>query len=108
MTDHLTPPAQRLIDEFDYGESVRYGIANVLRHLSCDFCVYCEGEGESMVGVPVATLLELATELTAPTLLERALDGDRAAALQFLQEVGFVDANGQLRSPYRPEDLNND
>ena len=106
MTDHLTSRAQRLIDEFEEGESVRHGIANVLTHLAYAFDMICDGEGESMVGVPVSTLDELAAELTAPTLLDRALAGDRAAARQFLQELGFIDEHGQLKAPYRPEDLN--
>jgi hypothetical protein len=33
MTDHLTSRAQRLIEEFEEGGSVREGIANVLLHL---------------------------------------------------------------------------
>ena len=63
MTDHLTSRAQRLIEEFEEGESVRHGIAKVLTHLACAFDVCCDGEYESMVGVPVSTLYELAAEL---------------------------------------------
>jgi hypothetical protein len=108
MTDHLTSRSQRLIDEFKEGESIREGIANVLRHLACVFDEYCDCDDASLVGVPVATLESLADELAAPTLLQRALDGDCAAARQFLQEFGFIDANGQLMPPYRPVDLNDD
>jgi hypothetical protein len=56
----------------------------------------------------VSTLDELAAELTAPTLLDRALDGDKDAARQFLYEAGFTDEHGQLRPPYKSEDLNDD
>jgi len=101
MTDHLTSRAQRLLDEFEEGESVRHGIANVLTHL-----VEAWGDSESWYAVPASTLQHLATELRAPTLLDRALSGDRAAARRFLQEAGFVDEHGQLTAPYRPEDLN--
>jgi hypothetical protein len=103
MTNHLTSRAQRLIDEFEEGESVRHGIARVLAHLAYAFDMICDGEGESMVGVPVSTLDELAAELTAPTLLDRALAGDKAAARQFLFEAGFTDASGQLAPPYRDD-----
>lgn len=100
MTDHLTSRAQRLIDEFEEGKSVRHGIANVLTHLANAW-----GDPESWYAVPAKTLEQLAAELTAPTLLDRALDGDRDAARQFLQELGFIDEHGQLKPPYRPEDL---
>jgi len=99
--DHLTQRSQRLIDEFEEGETVRHGIANVLTHLAYVFEVVCDGEGESMVGVPVNTLLELAGELTTPTLLDRALAGDRDAARKFLYDAGFIDADGQLARQYR-------
>lgn len=105
MNDHLTSRAQRLIDEFEDADSVRHGLANVLSHLAYAFDMVCDGDGESMIGVPVSTLDDLAEELSAPSLLERALTGDKAAARQFLQEAGFVDANGHLIAPYRPEDL---
>jgi hypothetical protein len=108
MTDHLTSRAQRLIDEFEEGQSVRHGIAKVLTHLAYAFDTICEGDGESLIGVPVSTLDELAAELTAPTLLDRALDGDKDAARQFLYEAGFTDEHGQLRPPYKSEDLNDD
>jgi hypothetical protein len=108
MSDYLTSRAQRLIDEFEEGESIRHGIARVLTHLAYAFDMICDGDGESMVGVPVSTLDALAAELTAPSLLDRALAGDRAAARQFLHEAGFTDANGQLLPHYRSEDLNDD
>ena len=105
MTD-LTSRAQRLIDEFEEGEDTRHGIANVLKHLAYAFDMYCDSNDTTNVGLPVQTLDELVAELTVPSLLDRALAGDRKAARQFLQEVGFIDANGQLMAPYRPEDLN--
>jgi len=108
MSDYLTSRAQRLIDEFEEGESIRHGIARVLTHLAYAFDMICDGDGESMVGVPVSTLDALAAELTAPSLLDRALAGDRAAARQFLYELGMIDEHGQLTAPYRLEDLSND
>ena len=105
MTDHLTSRAQRLVEEFEYGESVREGIANVLLHLAVTWDNYSDGD-EYWHGVTTDTLEELATELTAPTLLDRALAGDHAAARQFLQEAGFVDEHGQLTAPYRLESPN--
>lgn len=104
MTDHLTSRAQRLIEEFEDGQDVRHGIANVLRHVAYAFQVCCDGEGESMVGVPTSTIEELVAELEAPTLLDRALSGDKAAAKQFLLEMGVIDENGQLTGPYKPEE----
>jgi len=100
MTD-LTSRAQRLIDEFEEGESVRHGLSNVLFHLANAWYSY----DECLYGVPVRTLEDLAEELAAPTLLDRALAGDKEAALQFLQELGVVDANGQLTGPYAQETL---
>lgn len=104
MTDHLTQRAQRLIQEFEEGQDVRHGLARVLQHLATDYCTYGDGETESFVGVPEATLDALAKELTAPTLLDRALAGDKAASLQVLQEMGVLDANGQLTERYRSDD----
>jgi hypothetical protein len=103
MTDHLTSRAQRLIDEFEEGQSIRHGIAKVLTHLANNY-----GDMESWYAVPASTLVQFAAELTAPTLLDRALDGDKDAARQFLYEAGFTDEHGQLRAPYKSEDLNND
>ena len=99
MTDHLTSRAQRLIDEFEEGGSVRHGIAKVLTHLTDNY-----GDVESWYAVPASTLVQLAAELTAPCLLTRALAGDKAAARRFLFEAGFTDEHGQLRPPYAPED----
>jgi hypothetical protein len=65
VTDHLTFRAQRLIDEFEEGEDTRHGIARVLTHLAYAFDMVCDGDGESMAGVPVSTLDELAAELEA-------------------------------------------
>ena len=55
--------AQRLIDEFDEGETIADGIARVLKHLMYTFDVVYDGEYDSMIGVPVKTLDELAVEL---------------------------------------------
>jgi hypothetical protein len=64
MTDNfLASRAQRLIDEFEEEETVAGGIARVLEHLAYAFDMVCDGEGESMVGVPVSTLDQLAVEL---------------------------------------------
>jgi hypothetical protein len=104
MTDHLTFRAQRLIEEFEDGDEVRYGIASLLKHIAYTFQVTCDGEGESLTGVPVSTLEDLILELEAPTLLDRALAGDKAAAKQFLLEMGVIDENGQLTGPYKPEE----
>jgi hypothetical protein len=104
MTDHLTSRAQRLIEEFEYGESVREGIANVLLHLAVTWDNYSDGD-EYWHGVTTDTLEELATELTAPTLLDRALAGDPEASRQILQKMGVIDANGQLTEQYRPYEV---
>ncbi len=100
MIDHLTSRAQRLIDEFEEGATIHHGIANVLRHIA-----ETEYDLESWYHVPQQKLHELANQLTKPSLMERALAGDRKAARQFLQELGMIDANGQLIAPYCPEDL---
>ena len=99
MTDHLTSRAQRLIEEFEEGESVRHGIANVLTHL-----VEAWGDSESWYAVPASTLEHLATELRAPCLLTRALAGDKEAARQFLHEAGFTDEHGNLHPRYCSHD----
>ena len=41
----------------------------------------------------------------APSLLTRALAGDKEAARQFLYEAGFTDKEGNLRPPYCSEKL---
>jgi hypothetical protein len=96
--------AQRLIDEFEQGRdfaggySVRHGIAAVLRHL-----VDTEAEEDVSWGVVSArTLQYLADALEAPTLLERAMNGDATAAKQFLHEAGFTDQQGQWLPQYQP------
>ncbi len=104
MTDHLTSRAQRLIDEFEEGDDVRHGIANVLKHLASVWDSYSDGE-ECWHGVTTDTLEDFMIELIAPTLLDRALAGDKTAAKQFLHEAGFTDKHGKLRPPYYSEDL---
>jgi len=101
-TDHLTSRARRLIEQFEEGESVREGIANVLICLitSC----YTYSEDTTLHGVPCSTLEDIAEELTAPSLLTRALAGDEKAARQFLHEAGFTDKEGNLRPPYCSEE----
>ena len=59
---------------------------------------------ESWYSVPQRKLQDLAAALTAPTLLERAMAGDAAAARQFLLEAGFTDEQGQLLPQYQPEE----
>ena len=98
--------AQRLIDEFKEGaafaggHSVRHGLAAVLCHL-------VDTEAEAC-WISVATLQQCADALTAPTLLDRAMAGDRQAARQFLHEAGFTDASGnllpQFQSPLETND----
>jgi hypothetical protein len=105
MLLQITDRAQELIDQFEDGEDVRHGIANVLDYLANYHDSYSSGD-EYWHGVTVDLLQDLAEELTAPTVLERALGGDRCAAKQFLQAMGVIGADGQLISPYRPEDLN--
>ena len=95
--------AQRLIDEFEEGaafaggHSIRHGLAAVLRHL-----IATEADPESWGAVPANRLDALAAALTAPTLLERAMAGDAAAAKQFLHEAGFTDQQGQWLPQYQP------
>lgn len=95
--------AQRLVDEFEQGaawaggHSFRHGLAAVLRHL-----VDTEADSESWGAVPANRLEDLANALTAPTLLERAVAGDAAAAKQFLHEAGFCDKAGQWLPQYQP------
>jgi hypothetical protein len=60
MTNHLTSRAQRLIDEFEEGESVRDGIAKVLIHLAGAY-----GDPESWYAVPAGILEQFAAELEA-------------------------------------------
>jgi hypothetical protein len=44
----------------------------------------------------------LAEDPVEPTLMERALAGDAAAAKQFLHEAGFTDQHGQWLPQYQP------
>ena len=101
-TSHLTSRAQRLIEEFEQGDSVREGIANVLLHLAAAWGSY--SDNSTLHGVSTSLLDDFAEELTAPTLLDRALAGDRAAARKFLQDFGMIDANGNLTGPYKSEE----
>ena len=100
MTDHLTQRAQRLIEEFEEGANIAEGLANVLFHLAAAWHDY--SDDTTLVGVRSAILEDLASELTAPTLLDRALAGDPEASRQVLQQMGVIDANGQLTEKYRP------
>lgn len=90
--------AQRLIDEFHEGSSwhggfsVRHGLALVLRHIADTEAGYADSE--SFYAIPARTLETLADALEAPTLLDRAMAGDKQAARQFLHEAGFTDASG--------------
>lgn len=101
----FTARAQRLVEEFQKGADlkpgqIRHGIAAVLRHIADT-----EGDEESWYAVPASTLQRLADELTAPTLLDRAMAGDRAAARRFLHEAGLTDADGHLLPHFRsPEE----
>ena len=97
MTNHLTSRAQRLVDEFEESANVRYGIAKVLMHVA-----HAWSDSESWYAVPASTLMQLAAELTAPTLLDRAMAGDATAARQFLHEAGFTDKDGQWLPQYQP------
>lgn len=104
----MTSPtrAQRLVDEFEegahFGEGydVRAGIAAVLTHL---VATEAELRPGAWYAVPINVLENMAEALTAPSLEERALAGDAAAARQFLHEAGFTDERGQLLPQYQPE-----
>jgi hypothetical protein len=88
----MTDRAQRFIEEFEEGQSKRHGISNVLKHLA-----YAFGDEGS---VSIEVIENLVSELTAPTLLDRALSGDGPAAREFLQDIGVIDSEGNLRPPY--------
>lgn len=105
--------AERLVDEFedasalDRGEfSVRHGIAAVLRHIIATEAEY--GDEESWYAVSARTLEDLADALTAPTVLERAMAGDKQAAMQFLHEAGFTDQHGQWLPQFQPQEEHDD
>jgi hypothetical protein len=97
--------AQRLVDEFEgaprayEGYNVRAGIAAVLEHLLATETSYGEGGWQ---GVTSRVLNDMIEALAAPTLLERAMTGDAAAARQFLHEAGFTNERGQLLPQYQP------
>ena len=97
--------AQRLVDEFEEGAnhlqgySVRHGIAAVLRHIADTEDAYKIEEG--LYALPVNLLNDFAFKLTAPTLLERAMQGNAAAAKQFLHEAGFADEQGRWLPQYQ-------
>ena len=104
---------ERIVEEFEEaayketgGCNIKHGIAALLRHIASTEDVYCEDDG-FLHGVPVDALESLADALTAPTLLDRALSGDKAAAKQFLYEAGFTDASGQLMPHYQSQETNN-
>jgi len=107
--NHLPARAQRLLDEFHEGAnwnggySIRHGLAAVLRHIADT-----EGDPESWDAVPFWRLEQLADALTAPTLLDRAMAGDAAAARQFLREAGFTDERGEWLPQYQPLEKDND
>ena len=99
--------ADRILDEFTEGAyrgerhiSIRYGLARVLRHLTDTEAGY--SDEESWYAVPANTLTDLADALEAPTLLDRAMAGDKQAARQFLHESGFTDASGNWLPHYQP------
>jgi hypothetical protein len=101
MNNHLTSRAQRFIEEFELGSTTRHGIANVLEHLAEAW------DGERIIPVSllhaISELHAISDELTAPTLLDRALAGDKDAARQFLYEAGFIDEDGNLHPRYSSE-----
>jgi hypothetical protein len=103
MTNHLTSRAQRLIEEFEQGEDVRHGLAKVLTHLANAWDSY--SDDGTLQGVRDVVLEDFADELTAPTLLDRALAGDRQAARQFLRDLGMIDEHGQLTGIYAPKPI---
>ncbi len=96
--------AQRLVDEFEIGAaldggfgysrpgfSIRHGIAAVLERI-------CATEDD----ISFDLLSDLSEALTAPTLVDRALAGDAAAAKQFLHEAGFTDQQGRWLPQFQP------
>ena len=103
--------AQRLLDEFNAGAtwrggfSVQWGIAWVLRHIADIEAGYADSE--SFYAIPARTLETLADALTAPTLLDRAMAGDKQAARQFLHEAGFTDAGGNWLPHFQPLEEDN-
>ena len=116
--------AQRLVDEFEDGSSqlrgfsIRHGIAAVLYELVGQ--VVPEERAPHSVDPPESAntiaiyamhaertrlrgeLVEIMDALTAPTLVDRALAGDAAAAKQFLHEAGLTDQQGRWLPQYLP------
>jgi len=108
MADPINHPptrAQRLFDEFqeganwDGGFNIRRGLASVLRHIADTEAGYADSE--SFYAIPARTLEDLADALEAPSLLDRAMAGDAAAARQFLREAGFTDGSGNWLPQYQ-------
>lgn len=108
----MTTPnrAQRLLDEFhegatkwDGGFSIRHSLAAVLLHIKAT-----EQDAELFHAIPQDRLESLVDELTAPTLLDRAMTGDKQAARQFLHEAGFTDASGNWLPHFQPLEETND
>jgi hypothetical protein len=116
--------AQRLVDEFEQGRdfaggfSIRHGIAWSLYELVGqvvpeEHAPYSVDPPESMNTIAIfaahaertrlrGELVEIIAELTAPTLMERAMAGDATAAKQFLHQAGFTDKQGQWLPQYQP------
>lgn len=96
--------ADRLIDEFREGAAksggfkIGHGIAQVLQHIA-------DTEGNTVVfgAVSIRALEALVANLTAPTLLDRALNGDAQAARQWLHQAGFTDKQGQLMPQFQSQ-----
>ena len=61
-----------------------------------------EGRRFNYVGILDRARAALAEQPVGPTLMERALAGDAAAAKQFLHEAGFTDKHGQWLPQYQP------
>ena len=110
MADPINHPptrAQRLFDEFqegatwDGGFNIRRGLAWVLRHVADTEADYADWESLSGA-IPARTLEDLADALEAPTLLDRVMAGDAAAARQFLHKAGFTDASGNWLPQFQP------
>lgn len=53
----------------------------------------------------IDSLREELREFDEPSLLDKALAGDKQAAKEVLMEMGIIDSEGNLRGPYAPESL---
>jgi hypothetical protein len=51
----------------------------------------------------IDSIREELRELDEPSLLDKALAGDKQAARQFLIEFGMIDQDGNLTGPYKQE-----